>query len=244
MLSTAKRATLSVVLLLIMPIIVWISGWIWRPNGNSPQLESLYWITETSSFPWAVITSLLFSIWFVWLLNLSTKSAIRLIFILAIAIIAGQGVKSLIKESIEEPRPFVAWLESEYQIDDEAFYQLLRKERAQLVKQQLINENRVPSWLGSHWQNETGYAFPSGHALFSATWAIFAMLLLWPRKHYLSTAIIIVWAVIVAGSRLMLGMHWPQDLMLSIILAGFIAFITCRYIDCQQIIGVKDPARS
>lgn len=237
MLSTAKRATLSVALLLIMPITVWVSGWIWRPNGNNPLLESLYWITETSSFPWAAITSLLISIWFVWLLKLSTKSAIRLIFILAIAIISGQGIKSLIKETIEEPRPFVAWLESEYQIDDEAFYQLPHKERAQLVKQQLINENRVPSWLGSHWQNETDYAFPSGHALFSATWAIFSVLLLWPRKHYFSTIIILFWSVAVAGSRLMLGMHWPQDLMTSIILGGFIAFITCRYIDSHQLLS-------
>jgi membrane-associated phospholipid phosphatase len=31
---------------------------------------------------------------------------------------------------------------------------------------------------------ETGFAFPSGHTMFAASWALLAIGLLWPRRHY------------------------------------------------------------
>ena len=55
--------------------------------------------------------------------------------------------------------------------------------------------------------------------------------LLWPRRRYVSATILMIWAVTVAGSRLLLGMHWSEDLMVSIILSGLFAFLACWFID-------------
>ncbi len=73
------------------------------------------------------------------------------------------------------------------------------------MKEQLAEENNIPQYLRSHWQKETGFAFPSGHTMFAASWALLAVGLLWPRRRTLTIAILLVWATGVMGSRLLLG---------------------------------------
>ncbi|GKX52766.1 phosphatidylglycerophosphatase B [Budvicia aquatica] len=232
MLSLAKRTACGVLILLAMPLIVWVSDWFWTPSENNPFLKPLFWITETSSSPWGALTSVVLALWFVWQLKLPImRKGLYLIAILAVTIVGGQAIKSAIKETVEEPRPFVLWLENEFQIDDAAFYSLPRKERARIVEQKLKNEDRVPPWLSKHWERETGYSFPSGHTMFTASWALLGIGLLWPRRRYVSATILMIWAVTVAGSRLLLGMHWSEDLMVSIILSGLFAFLACWFID-------------
>ncbi|WP_159564280.1 phosphatidylglycerophosphatase B [Budvicia diplopodorum] len=231
MLNLAKRTACGVFILLAMPLIVWISDWFWTPSENNPFLRPLFWITETSSSPWGALTSAVLALWFVWRLQLSMKKGIYLMVILAVTIVGGQAIKSAIKETVEEPRPFVLWMENEFHIDDTAFYSLSRKERAKVVEQRLKQEDRVPPWLSKHWERETGYSFPSGHTLFTATWALLGVGLLWPRRRYVSATVLMVWATAVAASRLLLGMHWPEDLIVSILLSGLFAFAACGVIN-------------
>lgn len=233
MLSLAKRMIYSVLILLAMPLTVWISGWFWLPSENNLLLLPLFWMTETASSPWGALTSTVLTFWFAWRLQLPMKKGIFLMAILAVAVVGGQGVKSAIKEIVKEPRPFVLWMEHEFNIDDTAFYSLPQKERTRIVRQKLKQEDRVPRWLSKHWQRETGYSFPSGHTLFTATWALLGMGLLWPRRRYVSATVLMVWATVVAGSRLLLGMHWPEDLVVSIILSGLFAFTACWIINRQ-----------
>ncbi|MEN1396192.1 phosphatase PAP2 family protein, partial [Pseudomonas aeruginosa] len=80
------------------------------------------------------------------------------------------------------PRPFVIWLEKTHHIPVDEFYTLKRAERGNLVKEQLAEEKNIPQYLRSHWQKETGFAFPSGHTMFAASWALLAVGLLWPRR--------------------------------------------------------------
>jgi phosphatidylglycerophosphatase B len=54
------------------------------------------------------------------------------------------------------------------------FYALKRKERAKLVHEQLAQAQDIPPFLRKHWQKETGFAFPSGHTMFAASWALLA----------------------------------------------------------------------
>ncbi|XPE61646.1 phosphatase PAP2 family protein [Shigella flexneri] len=54
------------------------------------------------------------------------------------------------------------------------------------MKEQLAEEKI--STISSHWQKETGFAFPSGHTMFAASWALLAVGLLWPRRRTLSIA--------------------------------------------------------
>jgi phosphatidylglycerophosphatase B len=228
-----KRAVLGALLLAIMPLAVLFSGWLWKPDGSSIFLHICYWVTETASYPWAGISCVVLAFWFLWLLRPSYRQSFWLLIVLAVAVLSGQAIKSAVKESVEEPRPFVVWLEDEYKVDDEYFYGLPRKERSEIVRQQLADDTRVPNWLKSHWERETGYAFPSGHTLFTTTWALLGIVLLWPRKRYFSIVLLVSWSTIVAGSRLMLGMHWPLDLLLATLLSGIIAvivgWVTQRY---------------
>lgn len=225
MFEIAKRTTGGAIVLLLMPLAVWFSGWRWQPGGDDDLLKGLYWVTETVTAPWGILTSLILSAWFLWCLRFRLKPAIGLLILLLAAIVIGQGIKSVIKDRVQEPRPFVKWLESVHHIDDEYFYSLPRKERSALVKQQLQDQTVVPAWLSKHWQFETGFAFPSGHTLFAASWALLGVGLLWPRRHYKTVAVLMIWAIGVMASRLLLGMHWPRDLAMAVVISWLLVTI-------------------
>ena len=189
--SIARRTAVGAALLLVMPVAVWISGWRWQPGEQSWLLKAAFWVTETVTQPWGVITHLILFGWFLWCLRFRIKAAFVLFAILAAAILVGQGVKSWIKDKVQEPRPFVIWLEKTHHIPVDEFYTLKRAERGNLVKEQLAEEKNIPQYLRSHWQKETGFAFPSGHTMFAASWALLAVGLLWPRRRTLTIAILL-----------------------------------------------------
>lgn len=76
MLEIAKRTASEALLLLLMPLVIWFSGWQWQPGGNNGVLKGLFWVTETVTAPWGVLTSLIFSSWFLWCLRFRLKPAI------------------------------------------------------------------------------------------------------------------------------------------------------------------------
>ncbi|MCH5050442.1 phosphatidylglycerophosphatase B [Pectobacterium aquaticum] len=227
MYEIAKRTTIGAALLLIMPMIIWMSGWQWQPEYDGLWLRVLFWITETVTSPWGILTSIVLSLWFLWCLRFRLKPALGLLAIMAITVLIGQGIKSVIKEWVQESRPYVVWLEKNHQVDDSYFYSLPRKERSELVKTQLRDQTQIPQWLRSHWQFETGFAFPSGHTLFAATWALLGVGLLWARRHYKTVVILMLWASGVMGSRLVLGMHWPQDLVVATLISWLLVVVAC-----------------
>lgn len=237
--AIAKRTTIGAGLLLVMPLAVWISGWQWAPGGNSAWLKMMYWVTETVTQPWGIITHVLLCGWFLWCLRFRLKAAIMLFAILGAAILIGQGVKSVIKDKVQEPRPFVVWLEKTQNIPTDEFYNLKRKQRSELVKSQLETQPEVPGWLRKHWQKETGFAFPSGHTMFAASWALLGVGLLWPRRRTWTIALLLVWATGVMGSRLLLGMHWPRDLVVATLISWIL--ITLATWLAQKICGPLSP---
>ncbi|KHT43757.1 phosphatidylglycerophosphatase B [Pectobacterium brasiliense] len=225
MYEIAKRTTIGAALLLIMPMIIWMSGWQWQPEYDGLWLRVLFWITETVTSPWGILTSIVLSVWFLWCLRFRLKPALGLLVIMAITVLIGQGIKSVIKEWVQESRPYVVWLEKNHQVDDSYFYSLPRKERSELVKTQLQDQTQIPQWLRSHWQFETGFAFPSGHTMFAATWALLGVGLLWARRHYKTVMMLMLWASGVMGSRLVLGMHWPQDLVVATLISWLLVVV-------------------
>ena len=77
------------------------------------------------------------------------------------------------------------------------------------------------------WDTQTywGSSFPSGHTLGTAAFATAAALCLariWPRSASLATAVAILWGGLVALSRLVLGVHWPSDVLAALCLGVFI----------------------
>lgn len=233
MLQILRRTTAGMLLLMIIPLVVWATGWRWQPGESDALLRVLYWMTETVTRPWGTLTSLLLSLWVLWCLRFRLKPALLLLLIMNATILTGQYSKSYIKDQVQEPRPYVVWLEHNHGLDAREFYSMTRKERGQRVDQLLTSDQMLPGWLKRHWAFETGFAFPSGHTMFAASWALLALSLLWPRRRYITIAAIGVWAGAVMASRLLLGMHWPGDLAVAVafswLLVTFATWLAQRF---------------
>lgn len=239
MLDIAKRTAIGAGALIIIPLIVWFSGWHWHPTGHPDWLKLMYWITETVTRPWGIITHVVLFAWFLWCLRFRLKPAIVLFAILGAAIAIGQYTKSFIKEQVQEPRPYVVWLEETHRVPASEFYTLDRKTRGQVVHEQLKDNTDIPGWLRKHWQKETGFAFPSGHTMFAASWALLGVGLLWPRRRVVTIAVLLVWATGVMSSRMLLGMHWPRDLVVATLISWLL--VTLATWIAQRLCGPLTP---
>lgn len=121
MVNIFQRTLAGMLLLLIMPVAVGLSGWQWQPGESNTFLKILFWMTETVTRPWGMLTSLVLSAWVMWCLRFRLKPALLLLLIMNATILAGQYTKSFIKEQVQEPRPYVVWLEKTHGLDDKTF---------------------------------------------------------------------------------------------------------------------------
>ena len=225
MLDILRRTTAAMLLLMIIPAVAWLSGWQWQPGESNALLRFLFWMTETVTRPWGTLTSLLLSLWVLWCLRFRLRPALLLLLIMNATVLTGQYTKSYIKDQVQEPRPYVVWLEHNHGLDDREFYSMTREARGQRVDELLASDRVLPGWLKRHWAFETGFAFPSGHTLFAASWALLVTGLLWPRRRYITLGVVGLWAGAVMASRLLLGMHWPGDLAMAVLLAWLLVTI-------------------
>lgn len=51
MLQILRRTTAGMLLLMIIPATVWLTGWHWQPGQSDALLRVLYWMTETVTRP-------------------------------------------------------------------------------------------------------------------------------------------------------------------------------------------------
>lgn len=230
MFANFLKSLLILIILLITPLIFLTINWHWQPELLNNYSYYFYWLTETAGSPWSIITCVFFSLIFVLCLKKESKIwLIKLILILAVAIVAGQIIKSGIKNFMAEPRPYVLWMADKYQISDKYFYSLPRMERQALLQVYLQPSSAVPNWLYEHWRTETGYSFPSGHTLFAVTWAFLVFFLLNFKRSYFIIGLIIAWAILVQISRFILGMHYPIDVICSTFIGWMIALFTYSF---------------
>lgn len=59
MVEIAKRTGAGALLLMILPLLLWVSGWQWRPESDHRWLKGWYWLTQTVTSPWGTLTSAL-----------------------------------------------------------------------------------------------------------------------------------------------------------------------------------------
>lgn len=222
-----KKLSLYTLLLSLVPIFVWLTGYHWAGNSQLASWDyPLYLLTETGSTPYALITCVVFALLFRVLFK-SNRQWFWGVVIMALSVVGSQALKSGLKTLLAEPRPFVTYMAEQTHTSTDDFYALDRDARPQLVNQYFTQQSDTPAWLEQHYEHETGYSFPSGHTIFAATWLMlavgFAQLL---NKRSLGTKLLIggifIWAVLMLISRVRLGMHYPQDLLAGIIAAWLV----------------------
>ncbi len=82
-----------------------------------------------------------------------------------------------------------------------------------------------------------GSSFPSGHTLSTAAFATAAALCIariWPRAGTPAMVLAVLWAGLVAVSRLVLGVHWPSDVLAAMCLGAFLPLMISVAYDLRQ----------
>ncbi|WP_181893795.1 phosphatase PAP2 family protein [Actinobacillus ureae] len=209
--------------MLLVPLFTWATGWKWTFRGMDYRLYDLdfwlFFLTETGSTPYALITCVLFMLWLMWLTR--KRHAWFLVgFICTSSVVGTQIIKEGAKAVFKEPRPFVTEM---FQAQTEQFYALPEEEQAQAVL--TLAEKTHPAdadFVAEHQAGELGYSFPSGHTIFAVSWLlVFGGLLfgLSGKTVIFAQIFAILWAGLMLISRLRLGMHYPIDLFVSTLIS-------------------------
>ncbi|MRT42976.1 phosphatase PAP2 family protein [Enterobacteriaceae bacterium RIT702] len=209
--------------LFCIPLSTWVLHWNWNASQQSAGLFGFYLLTQTVSRPYGMITAALLVGALIYALRIRKAEWFKYAVVLLLPIILGQLAVNVIKRTTPEPRPYIVWLSQTDNEIDRHFYQVDSAKRQAMLSKRLESISVIPQWEKQHWLKQTDSAFPSGHTVFAATWAMMAVSLLLARGKRLLATIIMLWAMGVMISRLLLGMHWPGDLFTSIMIAFYLS---------------------
>lgn len=220
----------GMLILLIVPVAVWCAGWHWQPQSSQLALPFLYAMTQTVTRPWGIVSTLVLGGALLSYLRWQGAGRIELfkaVLLIVAGVWGGQGINTLIKHQVKEPRPYTLWMQQVTGTPTADFYQQPTAERRQWVTRVTAGYPQLPSYLRQHWEVETGYAFPSGHSMFAACWALLILALVKPGRHRWGVAVVFGWAILVMWSRMAMGMHWPRDVIMSISVAAVWVCLLC-----------------
>lgn len=93
------------------------------------------------------------------------------------------------------------------------------------IVKRLVGRARPELWP-SEWYS--GSSFPSGHTLAvaaTATAGALVLIRLWPAARRWAISVAFLWTVLVALSRLVLGVHWPTDVLAAACIGAAIPLV-------------------
>lgn len=208
---------------------------------STQDFTTNFWIFITLSCnPPAIAVSVL-SIIFVLLISTGKYLKLYHSLVILLFIVAGIGIGNFmishLKESFPKPRPYYSFL-SESNIlpkDLTDFIKLSPQERMQLFKKDSIFSNTpigINSLIYELWLSETALTFPSGHAFNSVFLGIiYSTILFFVLNNKIKFLYILplIWMVLVCVSRVILGFHYIEDVLIGALL-GFLSAILFVYI--------------
>ncbi len=152
--------------------------------------------------------------------------------ILLAEILISASTLYFLKDIFQNPRPSQSFFIQKGLIENggsEYFAMTPEEKRNYLLKRLSEDKSKVeevyPPILDS-WVNETVYSFPSGHAqtaFFLGT--ILAFVIYRTSSKRLYVFIPLLWAILVAVSRVVIGIHYPADVSAGALIGLIVAFI-------------------
>lgn len=187
----------------------------------------LYSITWTGTIPFGIAFIL-------FILGLCYQQLPKKIFLqLFIAVLISQSAGVILNKGLKnifhEIRPNIQWLDSYSLLDKGTFYSQDKSQRRQILKNAISNSNnRLPmsESIAKHWIKEVGYSFPSGHTQFAVSFVLIVSFYLLACGGFILPVLLLAWGLLMELSRMLLGLHWSQDVLASAIIGGAIAFLT------------------
>lgn len=86
--------------------------------------------------------------------------------------------------------------------------------------------NQLENFHAQRVHTATGYSFPSGHTQGAAT-LFMSLALIFQKRNYMVWAVIL--SLLVAVSRMYLGVHWPVDVLGGFVFASVVVFLMYRF---------------
>ena len=102
------------------------------------------------------------------------------------------------------------------------------------VLKMAVNRARPELWSTTwYW----GSSFPSGHTLSTAAFSTALTLIairIWPKSGSVALPLAVLWISLMGLSRLVLGVHWPTDVLAAICLGVFIPLVVNMVLQLYQ----------
>jgi len=228
--------TLILTLVLVITSIFLFSINVFQPmNLSEFSADILYSISLSGSNPYAGLTLLVMLA--VGLRLLSQEKRFSFVLSIGMSLVLLLSLNALLKPYFQHERPHIVWLEQQGLLDSQSFYRLDKGQRRMLVQDSLQQlalrqpeldqpEIVVPQAVQRHWQQQVSYSFPSGHMLFATSLFIVLGFYLLSAGQTVLTMLLFCWLLAMAASRLLLGVHWPQDILASILIGSGIGGIS------------------
>ncbi|MGL4712408.1 MAG: phosphatase PAP2 family protein [Shewanella sp.] len=215
---------------------------------HSTLAKTLYWITMTGTAPYGVATVLF--VLAIAYRHMPKPLFISLFFAIGLSQVISFGLNHTLKSYFKEPRPNLVFLAKHTSLTAEpllieAFYSQDKPARSHAIANALDNlaiaepAITLAPRIHQHWQNEVGYSFPSGHTIFAATLVLTASYYLLLAGLPMFSMLLLGWGLLMGLSRMLLGMHWPQDVLFSTFLAGIISGLSVLIVSKIQALILK-----
>ncbi|WP_394205720.1 phosphatase PAP2 family protein [Shewanella waksmanii] len=216
-------------MLIALPATIWLGGYNLFATVELDQVvaQSLYWLTSTGTAPYGVLTVLVVFALCYW--RLPRPLMLSAVIAISIAMVSSLSLNQFLKPFFSEPRPNAVLLQQHQLLDTDTFYQLSKVERQQqiaLATEQYLqhsNDIALSNKIKQHWVHEVGFAFPSGHTLFAVSLTLVTSYFFILAGQIWLPTLLVIWTWLMGVSRMVLGMHWSQDVLASTFIGGLLA---------------------
>lgn len=230
--STLASYALLLILVIIFPLE--FSGY-----RNSDSLAPLwYLITESGGFYGSVLILIALTSYLYFHFRSSGKRMKYLIelmvLIIAVELSSLAFSQLYTKEIVREPRPSQMYFVEKGVIEKGGleFFSMPMNEKKNYLRQRAeekksVLEDVYPPILSS-WSIDTSFSFPSGHAqssYFLGVMIAFIMLRVLPDRKKLLAIVPLIWALLVSLSRVIIGVHYPRDVIAGAAVGIIFAFL-------------------